>query len=179
MTGMTLAKCSGLVDNALSMAQQPGVDTVVIGAAWNRYDVFRSEKSEVAFRNLAATIANYRAMGRQVYLVLPIPRGEAFDPSSLVTRSLLDFGFVIRQEVQWSDADATVQPIARRLAEIANSTGAAALDPMVYVCRNAHCPTLAADGLPIYADDSHLRPAYVREHVAFFDAIVSLDEPSL
>jgi hypothetical protein len=172
-----LSKCSGLVKNALYTAQLPGVDTVVIGAAWNRYDVFRSDsdQSEAAFRKLADTVKEFRKIGRQVYLILPTPRGELFDPATLVKRSLLDFGFVIRQEVKREDADATVRTFVLRLKEIARSTGATVLDPMDYICQTARCQTLATDGLPIYTDDSHLRPSYVREHVTFLDAIVLLD----
>jgi hypothetical protein len=58
--------------------------------------------------------------------------------------------------------------------EIARSTGATAIDPTVYLCGDAHCPTLAEDRMPVYTDNSHLRPEYVREHITFLDPIVSM-----
>ena len=167
-------KCEGLVRNGLSLAKQPGVDTVVMGAAWNRYGVFESKHSDAALQSLAATIKDFRGLGKQVYVILPIPRGELFDPASLVKRTFRDFGFVVREKIPRADAEATLKPVAQRLTEIAHSAGATILDPMDSVCQTGECRTLAPDGLPVYVDNSHLRPAYVREHVTFLDPIVSL-----
>ena len=175
MPGLTLPRnCAELAENALSIADRPDVDTVVIGAAWNRYEVFDSAAANSAFRDLSATITRYKKTGRNVYVILPIPRGDAFDPASLVHRSLVDFGFVVRRQVQRSDVDATLKPIAMRLQAVANAAGATAIDPVRYVCNDTYCPTLADDGLPIYVDNSHLRPAYVREHMTFLDDLVSM-----
>jgi len=81
---------------------------------------------------------------------------------------------VIRKKIPRADAEATLKPVAQRIAEIAHSAGATILDPMDSVCQTGECRTLAPDGLPVYVDNSHLRPAYVREHVTFLDPIVSL-----
>src|SRR5262249_5087419 len=112
-------------------------------------------------------------MDRQVYLILPIPRGELFDPSHLVKRSIRNFGFDVQKRVERSDVDKTLKPIAARLMDIAHSTGAAAVDPSEYICGETYCPTLADDRMPVYTDESHLRPAFVRDHMTFLDAIVS------
>src|SRR5262249_29456910 len=88
LEGSSTGKCVGLVENALHLANDPRVDTVVIGAAWNRYEIFQSPEREKAFTDLAAIIATFRRMGRRVYLILPIPRGDPFDPSNLVSRSI-------------------------------------------------------------------------------------------
>jgi hypothetical protein len=58
------------------------------------------------------------------------------------------------------------------LSSIANAAGAIVLDPVRIVCRERYCPTLADDGMPVYTDNNHLRPAYVREHMTFLDAIL-------
>jgi hypothetical protein len=175
--GYTRASCAGMLENAFDMARSPGVDSVVIGAAWNRYDVFQSKDSDAAFNDLAVTIGAFRKMGHHVYVILPIPRGEAFDPSILVKRSLTNFGFVVQRQVTRAEVDLNLTPIASRLSEIANSAGASTLNPVDYICRPQICPTLDADGLSVYTDDSHLRSAFVREHVTFLDSIISEPAP--
>jgi len=172
--GVTAPKCFGLIENALSLAKSADVDAVVIAAAWNRNKIFESEDREVAFRDLTATITSLSNMGRRVYLILPIPRGEPFDPAQLVSRTISDFGFSVREQVERVEVDHNVTPVAMRLMEIARSTGATAIDPTVYLCGDAHCPTLAEDRMPVYTDNSHLRPEYVREHITFLDPIVSM-----
>jgi len=121
-------------------------------------------------------IMDYRKMGRQVYLILPTPRGEAFDPAHLVRRSLRDLGFVVKQQVEHSHADASVEPIASQLVKVASSSGATVINPIDELCREDYCPTLDLDGMPVYTDDSHLRQTYVREHITFLDEIVSLPQ---
>ena len=154
------------------MAREPDIDTIVIASAWNRYDVFDGDTAERAFQDLTTTIRKYRAMGKGVYLVLPIPRGEMFDPSRLVIRSVWDFGPNIVQRINRAQIDCTVKRIAARLTNIAATTGAIAINPVNYLCPDGDCPTLSEDGVPIYGDESHLRPDYVREHVTFLDSIV-------
>lgn len=166
---------TGVVERAFALAQHPDVDTVVIGAAWNGYVAFNDPNArERSFRDLEAMAVSYRKLGRHVYLILPIPRAEAFDPFHMVTRSIRDFGFkIIETQVARGRISADLQPITSRLRSIAHSTGAMAIDPVDYLCPQTLCPTFAADGLPIYRDIAHLRPSYVRDHVTFLDAIVS------
>jgi peptidoglycan/LPS O-acetylase OafA/YrhL len=171
--GVTSPKCADLVENALAVSQDSGVDTVVIAAAWNRYAFFQNKEAEIALRDLTATIARLKKNGKQVYLILPTPRGEAFDPAVLVKRSF-ETGFWVQQRVARSDVDVDLEPLSFRLASIASSQGAVPIKPVDYLCQKSYCPTLADDGMPVYTDNSHLRPAYVREHATFLDPIVSI-----
>jgi hypothetical protein len=174
LKGITYPKCKGFAENARAMAERSDVETIVMVAAWNRYDdILGSKDGEKAFQDLAASLAAFKKMGHRVYLVLAIPRGEAFDPAGLVKRSILDLGFVVQQRVDRATADASVESVSSRLVQIAASTGATVIDPVPAVCGNDYCPTLAGDGLPVYIDNSHLRPAYVREHITFLDSIVT------
>jgi peptidoglycan/LPS O-acetylase OafA/YrhL len=174
MKGFAQTKCAGLAERGWALAEHADVDRVVIAAGWSGYDVFDSSDSERAFASLTSTVANYRRGGRQVYLILPIPVGTGFDPSRLVARSLLDFGFkIVDRPVERVKVDAEIKPMASRLTEIAQATGAEVIDPVNYLCGNGNCPTFTGDGMPIYMDAGHLRPGYVRDHVTFLDAIVS------
>ena len=79
----------------------------------------------------------------------------------------------LQERVERSDVDKSLKPIASRLMDIARSSGATAVDPSEYICGETYCPTLADDRMPVYTDESHLRPAFVRDHMTFLDAIVS------
>ena len=62
-------------------------------------------------------------------------------------------------------------PIVSRLKTAAYSAGAVVIDPVEYLCRR-DCPALTNDGAPIYKNNGHLRPSYVRDNVTFLDAII-------
>src|SRR5712671_3522592 len=95
------------------------------------------------------------------------------DAGNLIERSLQDFGFKIgRTQVDRARIVAQLEPVVSRLKRIARSTGATVIDPVDYLC-DGNCPTLTNDGWPVYMDDNHLRPSFVRQHVTFLDAIVS------
>jgi hypothetical protein len=46
------------------------------------------------------------------------------------------------------------------------------VDPMDYFCDNSKCPTITADGQPIYSDSNHIRPFYVEQKAVFIDKIL-------
>jgi len=47
------------------------------------------------------------------------------------------------------------------------------IDPMKYLCGDATCPSVDADGQPMYKDGQHLRPYFVRKKASFIDSTVS------
>jgi hypothetical protein len=174
--GITRPTCRDLAENAIFMAARPDVDAVVIGAAWNRYNhLFETGAREKIVEALSSMIINFKKGGRPVYLILPIPRGELFDPSRLVNRNLRDLAMTLRTRVERETAQASRESATAALIQVAQSTGATVIDPMDLVCNAEYCPTLADDGLPVYTDDSHLRPTYVREHARFLDPIMLRD----
>jgi peptidoglycan/LPS O-acetylase OafA/YrhL len=168
-------QCKGQMEKVLSVVKNADADTVVIAAAWWAYPAFNDPRySDNGFGALASVIQDYRKMGRQVYLILPIPIGKDFDPYRLIVRSLSDFSFGIRRtQVAQAKVVAELQPITSRLLEIAKNTGATPIDPVGYLCREGACPTLMDDGSPVYKDATHLSPSYVREHATFLDTIVT------
>jgi peptidoglycan/LPS O-acetylase OafA/YrhL len=165
-------KCKGLMKNAFAVADDLKVDAVVLAAAWNRYDAFAPDGPDAAYRDLESTIVKFRTSGKQVYLVLPIPKGDSFEPSRIVKRGFTLSGFSVVSRMRLSEVDPWGKRIAAKLRSVADSHGAVAIDPVDYICPDGDCPTLAHDGLPRYGDESHLRPNYVRQELSFLDDIV-------
>ncbi len=60
-------------ENAIAVAENLNVDTVVLTAGWYHYSAFDVNGPDLAYQDLAATITRFRSEGRRVYLILPIP----------------------------------------------------------------------------------------------------------
>ena len=177
MEGFAQRKCSGLVERALSVAQDPRVSAVVIAARWNGYDVFHDpDACEKAFDALETTLSSFRRPDHRVYLILPIPAMTEFDPFQMVRRGIYRLGFEVTQTPVRRDlVTQHLGFVTSRLVKIAASAGAAVIDPVDALCGERYCPTTDNDGMPVYRDSSHLRPSYVQEHITFLDQIVFFD----
>jgi len=49
------------------------------------------------------------------------------------------------------------------------------IDPIATLCGPAQCPLTTGNGLPVYKDDAHLNPLFVRDDVRYLDDIFMLD----
>ena len=47
--------------------------------------------------------------------------------------------------------------------------GAIVIDPVEHLCVDQQCPVVTFDGKPVYKDDNHYRPFFVKEHAVFID----------
>jgi peptidoglycan/LPS O-acetylase OafA/YrhL len=188
------AACKGLLGRAERFAQRPNVSTVVIGANWLGYFVqpdprfryyiggSRAEQSlllgspgaDLALARLEDMIARFRRMGKEVYLLLQSPNDAALDPRRFIRSRWGSHAFEVRPSVESRAAIvAPMQPLDARLRAIGEAAGAHIIDPVDYLC-GVRCPTMTADGWPVYRDEGHLNPEYVRNNVRFLDSIVTL-----
>ena len=110
--GLINPKCAGIKENAIAVAENLNVDTVVLTAGWYHYSAFDVNGPDLAYQDLAATITRFRSKGRRVYLILPIPRGDVFAPSHLVKRSFSRTGFAIVRQIARREVDREVKPLA-------------------------------------------------------------------
>ena len=62
------------------------------------------------------------------------------------------------------------------LRDIAKATGAQVIDPVDYLC-GVQCPVITPEGVPVYRDEGHLNPAYVRTSVRYLDRVVMGEGP--
>jgi len=181
----------------LAQAEDPAVDTVVLGAFWEQYflgtfqdpsgyhaevfavaDALRtpllltSPATRTAFEQLERAIRVLRASGRRVFIVLSSPAAPQLDPlwrfpDRLTGKTATSSS--VTDGISRSAFDAYVSPISERLQDIAKRTGAVVLDPLPAVCAQSRCLPEAADGLSLYKDRSHLSASAVRQHGGFVD----------
>ncbi|MGE5548252.1 MAG: acyltransferase family protein [Solirubrobacterales bacterium] len=173
--------CNGLVDAAVAAADAYGVDTVVIGAQWWGYftsavygvdgvPLRESAAAERALDSLGETIRRLSGGKRRVFLVLNIPIGLELNPRSQVERSFMSFA-IKEQGIPLASLRAKYGEVSERIAAIAHAAGATVIDPLPLLCTPAgNCPASTADGDPIYKDEAHLRPLFVRNKVEYLDA---------
>jgi SGNH domain (fused to AT3 domains) len=182
-------RCSRFVDEGLRLALRPEVETVILAASWigfvNRPDYFKagdphatplkllSPDTDWVLQGFEAALRKLVAHGKRVVLVLSSPRGDAFDPKSVIHRDGLKvqvraaFARVPRSEVA-----AVSRPIDERLRRIAAAVGASVVDPSDWLCTASHCPAADESGRPMYKDRSHLRASAARERFAAVDGYV-------
>jgi hypothetical protein len=66
--------------------------------------------------------------------------------------------------------------INKILTAIAEQSGATLIDPIPYLCPQAHCPVFDADGRPLYLNASHMTRSYAIRAATYIDA--TLDPPA-
>ncbi len=181
--------CSEFVDDALRLARQPYVDTVIISASWvgfvNRDDYYRVGDPEQAplellashsgwvLQGFQAALAELTAAGKRVVLVLSSPRGSALDPKSVIARDGLTVQVrAAPAPVSRTELAALTGPIDERLKRIAQAVGANVIDPAEWLCTPSMCPSVDEQGRPLYKDASHLRASVARERFRAVDAYV-------
>lgn len=196
IVGQFRAACKEHLQDTVRYANDPDVDTIVVGGTWYLYFVdFRDDHfgeagplkpgTDRALDNLGRVVADWVSKGKRVYLVLNMPVGISLDPREMIRRTLLPPAFRVDiHSPARSAIDAALGPIDARLERIARQTGATVIDPVPSLCNATSCPAVAPDGEPMYHDANHLRPSYVRENVRFLDetildagAYVAVDPP--
>jgi hypothetical protein len=186
-------QCGRFVEEGLKLAQRAEVETVVIAASWvgfvSRPDYYRAgdparaplnvlaPESAWVLEGFKAELEKLTAAGKQVVLVLSSPRGDAFDPKSVIERN----GMTVQVRaplgrVPRSELARVTSPIDSRLIAIAAAAGAALIDPTEYLCSKTFCPAADETGRPLYRDDSHLRASYARERFSAVDQFVFIKE---
>jgi peptidoglycan/LPS O-acetylase OafA/YrhL len=190
--------CDGLIERGIALAHDPDIDTIVVAADWTGYflgiarseryayvyedsrikgalrDTMGSPASDAAFHSLEEMVGRFTGMHKIVYLVLPSPTGVMFEPRRMIDRSLGDLSF--RLQVPTIDTASVVErirPVVARLRLIAKHTGAIAIDPIPALCTDS-CELLTPEGLPVFMDESHLNPAFVKTHVHYLDDVLQL-----
>lgn len=130
---------------------------------------------EEAYRTLAETLKELKALGKQVFLLQQPPMGPSFDPRNMITGSRFDsIKPLTRIEPLKLDQFIADNAVSRnRVIEIARSAGAELIDPTTSLCKDNLCPVVGADGTPVYTDTMHMRPSYSRSAAQYLTQTIS------
>lgn len=184
--------CSTTLKSALDLAKDKKIKSIVLGGAWNAYfipeelncdkrdsysyyTVNHGKKElfchgrgiDMALSNLEELIKNISG-SKKVYLLLDNPMSEDFNPGSFFTGNRL--GSIQIKDVTRNIAiDEAQLQLREKLIALANRAGAEIIDPTTKLCKGNICSRLTKDGKPIYKDNDHLRPFYVRENSDYID----------
>lgn len=168
----TRERCRQFIQSAAQYSLDESIDTVVIGASWQRYLLLSqgSEQYNRAMANLEQLVTSLVVAGKRVYLLLDAPSGVDFDPRRMINRDLSSPGFsIVAHARQRVDTSATSSPVIARLVNVAGRAAARVVDPVQALCDGNGCRALGEDGKPIYRDQWNLRPSYVRDHLDVID----------
>jgi len=179
------AGCGTYLANVLRYANDPSVDTVVIGASWYVYFVADPDQkrfgqpgplrpgTDRALESLMLTVTELIGRGKRVYIVLQMPVGPRLEPHQMIRQTFLPPSAVVDvHSPELSEITRAIGPINSKLRELAGEAGAKIIDPVASLCTSTVCPVASAAGDPIYRDRNHLRPSYVRDHVTYLDETV-------
>lgn len=132
---------------------------------------------EASLQNLADYLMRLKSLGKDIFLVMPIPTGKEIDPHFVIHRDLRKFPNVFYVEsnglaVEQLDQSLHYTQIGQDLRRIAKQVGVTVIDPSSLLCRDAFCPALGADGIPMYSDGGHLNPDFVARQFDILDVTV-------
>jgi hypothetical protein len=189
--------CHRFFEFALDAARDANVASVVFRAAWESSFIARdagagprnaifstldpsrapltwnAPEADRIFVEFQRQLEDLRRSGKKVILLLSNPSSLAFNPSSMLP-DRLDPGR--RKEripyVGKIEFAEFTKPVVERLKVAAAAAGAIVVDPMDYFCDTTACPTMTADGQPVYSDSNHIRPFFVIQKALFIDRIL-------
>jgi len=109
----------------------------------------------------------------EVYLLLDNPLGSVFNPKHLIGNRLSFQGGGNLDETTPVPADQAA--LNKRLRQVARAAGARVIDQLPVLCPQDQCVRLTPDKRPIYKDDHHMRPFFVRQAAGYLER--ALHEP--
>jgi peptidoglycan/LPS O-acetylase OafA/YrhL len=169
-------RCQKTMAQLRALINADSTHAVVFAKSWiNDRDSLRNPDIQRGFVEFLRSITDKK----RVYLILNIPTGAELAPKNMFTGSRLheitakpvagisfDFGGFEQRYAE----------INKILAAIAEQSGATLIDPIPYLCPQAHCPVFDADGRPLYLDSSHMTRSYAIRAATYIDA--TLDPPA-
>jgi peptidoglycan/LPS O-acetylase OafA/YrhL len=183
------ALCANLPGVLVDLVRREKVQSVVLGAFWSgysdesilieregrRFPLSTTDGVDDFYANLEDYVRLLQGQGAKVYLVLGVPVHRHFNPGEMVTRSVRGFQIApdVEKAVPISELRAVHEAADAKLRSIGEQTGATLLDPLPDICGSGDdCLPFFGVGEPKFSDGTHLRPAFVREHLRFLDPLL-------
>jgi peptidoglycan/LPS O-acetylase OafA/YrhL len=190
----TLTWCKNTHNRAMAVTEQPGsVKKVVVGGCWNCYFIAETKNTNAVgkvfnyyYQAPGGSRENFRggqgatfalaelekmlknlAANYEVYLLLDNPFGAEFSPqNSIGSRLSFQTSQNLSETVKVDQAQIALN---ERLKIIAQNAGVETIDQLSALCPQGLCLRLMPDKKPIYKDEHHLRPFFVREQADYFE----------
>jgi hypothetical protein len=183
------AHCANMPGILIDLVQREKIQSVVLGASWAGYggESMRIEREggrlsldvldgrAAFYANLEDYVRLLQSHGAKIYLVLGVPVSTRFNPTEMVARTPTSFRIApdVEKDVPMTELRAIYAAADNKLRSVAQHTGAQLLDAFPDICGDGDgCSPFFAAAEPKYADGVHLRPAFVREHIRFFDFLL-------
>jgi peptidoglycan/LPS O-acetylase OafA/YrhL len=188
VTRKSIRTCGTFADAGFRLAQQKDIVLVIVGGHWlgmvNRGDYFFEDDPQErvidfygregvqVFAKLTQELAQLKAMGKEVHLVLDPPGGQTADPRNLMETRIFALPNLVFRSIPMQEHVATTGVINAKMRAVAAQAGIPVLDPAEWMCSALECPVTDATGIPIFYDSTHVRASYVKKNVRVFDEFV-------
>jgi peptidoglycan/LPS O-acetylase OafA/YrhL len=189
-----LAWCQSTLSRVMAVTEQKGsVKKVVIGGCWNCYFIAETKNTDSTgkafnyyYQAPGSVRENFRggqgatraleqlekmlkhlSAQYEVYLLLDNPYGEEFAPQNLIGNRLsFQAPQTLSETIKIDEAQIKLN---ERLRDIAQRAGVKTIDQIGALCQEGRCLRLTQDKKPIYKDEHHFRPFFVKEHADYFE----------
>jgi hypothetical protein len=167
--------CKDVYAATMALSGKADVRDVVYGAYWKGYPPEVANKASL--EKWGQDIGRLTQQGKTVWVLLSHPIGKEFHPFRMIgprydyllgRRSARP----LNRDVDRAQLQAAREPMAAEIGRIARLNGARVVDPFGYLCAPTSCPA-QIDGHPVYKDEDHIRPFFIREHALFIDDILA------
>lgn len=128
-----------------------------------------SQSFKAAFESFEDMVSELVDNGKKVYIVLPTPISDQFDPRLMIDR--INGKPRLTKGITKAEYISSFAPVITVLQSVANSSGAILLDPSKDLCVIDFCRSFQGDA-PIYSDIGHIRPYFSENYIAVFDKII-------
>jgi peptidoglycan/LPS O-acetylase OafA/YrhL len=186
--------CDERVERVWKLAQSPKVEAVAVASIWTPY--FRSKLYDLTSRptvcaagngtcrpfasaeealphvesRLAEDVKTLVALGKRVYLVLPVPAYMLPVPRVLALEHWR--GLPTQVSLSRAKHEEAQRMLTDMLRSVAKRTGARVIDPTDVYCPGDAC-LASRDGVSIYRDNNHLTSAGARLLAPALEAVLS------
>jgi peptidoglycan/LPS O-acetylase OafA/YrhL len=163
-------RCPKAFAQLQAMINTDSTVAVAFAESWiNDEDALRNPDNQQRFVRFLRSIAD----NKRVYLILNIPSGAELAPQNMFSGSRLHeitAKPVASIRFDFGGFEQRYAAINKILAAIAEQSGATLIDPIRYLCPQAHCPVFDADGRPLYLDSFHMTRSYAIRAATYIDA---------
>lgn len=187
--------CENFIPRILNILRKfPSIQTVVIGGCWNCYFLLETEKipdknnfdyyflkenlkykfrgeigPKLAMESLQSFLTSL-ANKYNVFLLLDNPLGDFYDPRSLIGNRFQLNG------LDKANAFITINAQQKALNDIFKNivlfSRIHSIDQLSTLCPNYKCLRLDLNGIPIYKDNHHLRPFFIKNSADYIDRVL-------